>query len=96
MTDRAPMRSAIPTIDVDSTEMRFMLRNDSAACSWSSARMTSVGKARPASASSPNAFFVEGVSNGLGSKTAIESRAAWTDSALRSAARRSLRLTLKV
>ena len=86
----------MPTIETDRTEMRFMLRNDSAACSCSSPRMTSVGSARPESASSAAAGFVEGVSNALTSKTAIESRAAWTERALRSAARRSLRLTLKV
>ena len=95
-TDAAPIRSATPTIEADSTETRVMLRNDSAACSWSSASTTRTGMLSPASASSAAAFFVAGVSNAFASSTAIESRAACTDSALRSAARRSLRLTLKV
>ena len=40
--------------------------------------------------------FVDGSSNAAGSNAAIVPRSAWTESALRSAARRSLRLTLNV
>ena len=90
------MRSATPTIEAGSTDTRSRLRNDSAARSCASVSTISVGRPRPESASSFAAPLVEGVSNCAGSKIAIELRSACTDSALRSAARRSLRLTLKV
>ena len=50
----------------------------------------------PQAESARAAAFVEGSSNAAGSNAAIVPRSAWTESALRSAARRSLRLTLNV
>jgi hypothetical protein len=58
--------------------------------------MTRIEPLTPQSPSSAAAALVEGVSNVLGSKTASDSRSAWIDSALRRAARFSLRLILKV
>src|SRR3954454_9829839 len=95
----APTTSATPAPVAGSTETRSRLRNDSAPCSSASPRTTRT-EPRSAPSQSPSSFaaaLVEGVSKPLvASKTASESRSAWMLSALRSAARRSLRLTLKV
>jgi hypothetical protein len=95
-TRDAPTRSATPTPLAGSTETRGRFRNDSATRACSSAS-TSSTEPRPAqSAIRPAACLVDGVSKSLGSRTAIVERSAWIDSTLRSAARRSLRLTLSV
>ena len=90
------MTSATPIEEADSTATRSRLRKDRATRACSSASTTSTEPPADHSAMSDQAAFVEGVSNPPGSRTATVSRSAWTDRALRSAARRSLRLTLKV
>ena len=73
-----------------------MLRNDFPAALSSAPSTTRIGSAGSQSFSSPTACAVEGSANAPPSNTASDSRSACSDSALRSAARRSLRLTLKV
>src|SRR4051794_25800278 len=93
----APTRSATPTLVVGITaRTSARLRKLSAARSSASPRTMTREPLAPQSATSLAAALVETSSNALGSKTAIEPRSAWIDSALRNAARRSLRLTLKV
>src|SRR5215208_7159169 len=95
----APTTSATPAPVAGSTETRSRLRNDSATCSSVSPSTTRT-EPRSSPSQSPSSFaaaLVEGLSKPFAaSNTASESRSAWTLSALRSAARRSLRLTLKV
>src|SRR3954451_1614000 len=93
----AAITSATPTLVTGSTARTWSrLRKLSAATSWSSRRTTRIVPLAPQSATSAAAAFVDGVSNEATSKAAIVPRSAWTDSALRNAARRSLRLTLNV
>src|SRR5437763_9975112 len=75
---------------------RGRLRNDFPAASSSVARSTSVGSGAPQSVSSEAARLVEGSSHDPASKTATDSRSAWTERAPRSAPRRALRLTFTV
>ena len=89
--------SATPTLEGASTATRSMLRNDSAgAALLAGARRPASPRGLPQSASSAAAALVEGASKAAASRIAIEPRSACSESALRSAARRSLRLTLKV
>src|SRR3954469_22100724 len=93
----APTRSAMPTLVVGMTARTSLrLRKLRATRSSASPRTISREPLAPQSATSLAAALVETSSNALGSKPAIEPRSAWIDSALRNAARRSLRLTLKV
>src|SRR3954463_2129849 len=95
----APTTSAMPRLVAGSTDTRARLRKESATCCSASSRTTRTDP-RPAPSQSPRSFaaaLVEGVSKPLAaSKIASDSRSAWMLSALRNAARRSLRLTLKV
>ena len=88
--------SATPTLAGLGTATRAMLRNDSAAADSSAASTTSVGRGWSQSSSRSNAWLVFGASKAPASRTASEPRSACSESALRSAARCSLRLTLKV
>ena len=90
------MTSATPASPTGITATRPRFRNDLPAAASASVSSTSVGDGAPQSASSAAACLVAGPSNTALSNTAIDSRSAWTDSALRSAARRALRLTLTV
>src|SRR3954447_7627114 len=93
----APTRSATPTLVVGTTaRTSARLRKLRATRSAASPRTISSGPLTPQSVTSLAGAFVETSSNAFGSKTAIEPRSAWIDSALRNAARRSLRLTLNV
>ena len=96
ISDAAPIRSATPVAAAGTTETPDRFRNDLAADASSSPSTTSVGAGWAHFASAAAADFVEGASNAPPSSTAIDPRSAWTDRALRSAARRALRLTLKV
>src|SRR6202034_2819448 len=95
-SEAAPSRSATPTFSCFSTATPARLRNDSAALASSAASTTSVEPGRFQSSSRSNACLVFGALNAEESSTASEPRSACSDSALRSAARCSLRLTLKV
>src|SRR5919204_1605993 len=90
------MTSATPAFVAGRTETRARLRNDSATRTCSSVRTTRTEPPPDQSARSCAACLVDGVSKPDGSRIAIVPRSAWTESALRSAARRSLRLTLNV
>jgi hypothetical protein len=72
------------------------LRNDSAIAVSSATSTTSVGRGCSQASSSARAWLVFGSSKVIEFTTAIEPRSACIDRALRSAARCSLRLTLKV
>ena len=87
---------ATPTDAAVRTATRSRLRNDSATGACSALTTTSTEPPCDQPASSAAAAFVDGVSNPAGSRIASDSRSACTESALRSAARRSLRLILKV
>src|SRR4051812_39954355 len=89
----ARTRSATPTSSTCRTITRERLRNDLAAVSSSSPSATSTEPPRWFS-SRPAALAVLGASKDAASSTWIVPRSACTDSALRSAARRALRLTL--
>src|SRR3954464_15025310 len=91
----ARTRSATPTSSTCRTTTRERLRNDLAAVSSSSARATSTEPPRWA-LSSAEAFDVLGSSKPGASTTWMVPRSACTDSAERSAARRALRLTLRM
>src|SRR4051794_35885810 len=96
-TALARTMSAMPTLSAGRTDSRSTLRNESAMRSSSMPSTTSTPAGWSQSRKSATASLVDGVSvNGAGSRTASEPREACSDSALRSAARRSLRLTLKV
>ena len=86
----------MPTFVEGRTEVRLRLRNERATLACSSLSTSSTEPPLDQSATRSAAFLVEGVSNPAMSSTAIVPRSACTLRALRSAARRSLRLTLKV
>src|SRR6059058_2924169 len=85
--------SATPATVAGRTLTRGRLRKLFAATVSSASRTTSVGSRAPHFASSSAARFVPGSSNVDASSTAIEPRAACTDSAPRSARRRAFRFT---
>src|SRR3954447_16524616 len=96
-TALARTRSATPTSEDGRTLTRSRLRNERATVACSSARTTRTPLGWPQSETRAAACLADGVSaNGVGSSTASEPRPACSDRALRSAVRRSLRLTLKV
>src|SRR5436190_2386660 len=96
-TALARTMSAMPTLSAGRTDSRSTLRNESAMRSSSMPSTTSTPAGWSQSRKSATASLVDGVSvNGAGSRTASEPREACSDSAQRSAARRSLRLTLNV
>src|SRR2546423_6294736 len=95
-SEAAPTRSATPVAFAGRTVTRDRFRNDLAAAASSSPSTRSVGAGWSHFASAAAAAFVEGSSNAALSSTAIDPRSAWIESALRSAARRALRLTLTV
>src|SRR5271166_547572 len=96
----APSRSLTPTSSLFSTATRARLRNDSAAADSSALSTTSAGRVRLVGGSQPSssslAWRVLGAVNAPASRIASEPRSACSESALRSAARCSLRLTLNV
>src|SRR6185312_7231329 len=94
--DAAPTTSATPASPTGITSTRARLRNDLPASASSSDSSTSQGPLEPQSASKSAASAVEGPSKDVASNTASDSRPACSDSAPRIAARRALRLTLKV
>ena len=91
----APTMSATPAASAGSTFTRERLRNDFAATSSSGPSSSSTEPPRRSS-SRPAACLVEGASNAPASSPNSEPRSACSDSALRSAALRALRLTLTV
>src|SRR5271154_731966 len=99
-TDAAPSRSVTPTFSATSTATRAMFRKESAAADSSATSTTSVGLVWPVggsqSSSRSNAWLVLGPLKADASRIAREPRWACSESALRSAARCSLRLTLNV
>src|SRR4051812_3027889 len=96
-TALARTRSAIPTSEDGRTLTRSRLRNERATVACSSVRTTRTPLGWSQSFTSAAACLLDGVSaNGLGSSAASDPRDACSDNALRSAVRRSLRLTLKV
>ncbi len=90
------MMSATPTSSAGMAWALAMLRNDLPAAASSAPSTTSTGSAGSQSFRSPTAWAVEGASKAPASNTASDERSACSDRAERSAARRSLRLTLKV
>src|SRR4051794_14554275 len=90
-----PTTSATPTASVGTTLTPARLRKDLAASDCSAPMTTSTEPPRRSAISSA-AFLVDGPSKSAGSNAKIDLRSAWIDSALRSAARRALRLTLTV
>src|SRR3954471_8375386 len=93
----AAMTSTTPTPLAGSTARTWSrLRKLRAARSSLSCRTTRIVPFAPQSATSLAAALVDGSSNVAASNATSVPRSAWTDSALRNAARRSLRLTLKV
>ena len=76
--------------------MRGMLRKLFIAPVSSAVRTIRIGPLAPHLASASAAVLVEGVSKLEASRTATESRSAWTERAERIARRRALRLTLTV
>src|SRR6185312_10667416 len=95
-SEAAPTTSVTPTLSASITATRSMLRNESAASDSSAASTTSVGADWLHPSSRSKACLVFGAVNALVSRIASAPRPACRDSALRSAARCSLRLTLKV
>ena len=92
----APTRSATPQSSAASTVTPARLRNDLKAADSSGPDSTSSTEPPRRSSISSAACFVDGSSNAPASSPKTEPRPACTDSALRSAARRALRLTLTV
>ena len=95
-SDAAPTRSAMPASVAVRTVTRARLRKDLTVVTSSAATITSAGIVCSHPASSSAACLVAGASRASAASTASDPRAACSDSALRSAARRALRLTLKV
>ena len=95
-TAAAPITSATPAAPTSSTWVRGKLRKLFIAPVSSAVRTTRIGFLAPHLASAWAAVLVEGVSKLEASRTATESRSAWTESAERIARRRALRLTLTV
>ena len=95
-SDAAPTRSATPASCTGIAWAWARFRNDLPAAASDSASTTSVGVVAPHSSSNSTACRVDGSSNFVASNTASDSRSACSDSTLRSAARRALRLTLTV
>src|SRR5579884_1376721 len=95
-SDAAPTMSATPASSTGSATAWRRLRKDFPASASPSVRITRVGVGAPQSDSREAARAVAGTSNREASNTASDPRPACSESAERSAARRSLRLTLKV
>ena len=98
-SDAAPTRSATPASCTGIAWAWARFRNDLPAAASDSASTTSVGVVAaggPQFRSNSTACRVDGSSNLVASNTASDSRSACSDSTLRSAARRALRLTLTV
>src|SRR4051794_5133416 len=94
-TVAAPTMSATPAASAGRTFTRARLRNDLAAGASSLPSRSSTEPPRRSS-SRPAACFVDGSENAPASSPNSEPRSACSDSALRSAALRALRLTLTV
>ena len=95
-TGGCPSRSATPTSASLSTATRARLRKDRAASASSAASATSVGRGAVPAFEQREGLARRGLLKALGSRIASEPRRACRERALRSAARCSLRLTLKV
>src|SRR5215213_9908713 len=92
----APTRSATPTSSTPSTRTWRRLRNERCTLSSSGPVTTNSGCGSRQPSSPSAACLVDGSANAPASTSASELRPACSDSALRRAARRSLRLTLTV
>src|SRR5205085_2034400 len=95
-SEEAHITSETPTSWTGIAYSRTMLRNDFPAAASSAPSTTRTGPAGSQSFSRPTAWAVEGSLNADASNAAIDPRSACRDRALRSALRRSLRLTLNV
>src|SRR3954447_9463815 len=91
-----PTRSATPTLSTRSTRTWRRLRNERCRLSSSGPTTTSAGWGSRQPSRPSAACLLEGASNAPAATRASESRPACSESALRRAARRSLRLTLTV